>query len=81
MRLSFNGRCTLESVHLLWHVRTDDLHREDAKLIGVFRSHTSAATAASSLRTKPGFSEHPSGFEIVSYELDEVNWREGFLSE
>lgn len=71
----------MESVHLLWHIRDDDSYQEDAKLVGVFRSVALAEKAANELRAKPGFAEHPTGFEVVSYELDQVNWNEGFVSE
>lgn len=68
----------METVYLLWHVRGDDEYKENAKLIGVFPSDDLARAATVTLRLKPGFREHPDGFEIKAYELGQVHWQDGF---
>jgi homoserine kinase type II len=66
-------------VHLLWHVRSDDEHAEDAKLIGVYSSPEAAATAVTRLKAKAGFTDHPNGFQTDEYAVDEDHWTEGFV--
>ncbi|WP_193790684.1 DUF7336 domain-containing protein [Sphingomonas hengshuiensis] len=69
----------MEHVYLLYHAREDDEYREDAKLIGVYRSATLAEQAISRLSTLPGFSDYPAGFEIDKMRLDQDHWEEGFV--
>ncbi|WP_199560110.1 DUF7336 domain-containing protein [Sphingomonas psychrotolerans] len=69
----------MEHVYLLHHVREDDEYREDAKLIGVYRSHASAKHAIDRLSSQPGFRDYPAGFEIGKYALDQDHWEEGFV--
>ena len=68
----------MESVYVLHHVRADDEHGNDAKLIGVYRSNASAEVAVKRLRTLPGFRDYPNGFSIDLYLLDKDYWAEGF---
>ena len=70
----------METVHLLWHIRSDDEYGENAKLIGVYRTAVDARGAIERLRTQPGFSDYPSGFEINAYELNKDHWTEGFIN-
>jgi len=70
----------MDSVFVLHHVRTDDEYGDDAKLIGVYRSHEAAAAAVTRLSDRPGFRDHPSGFQIDAYPLDQDHWAEGFVS-
>jgi hypothetical protein len=53
---------------------------DDAKLIGVYSSPSRAEAAAKRLRQAPGFCDHPDGFTIDPYPVDEDHWREGFGS-
>ncbi|WP_294296751.1 hypothetical protein [uncultured Sphingomonas sp.] len=66
-------------VHLLWHVRSDDEDAEDAKLIGVYSTPDAAMAAVARLRLRPGFSDHPDGFQTDEYDVDQDNWTEGFV--
>lgn len=66
--------------HLLWHVREDDAHKDDAKLIGVYSSGEAASAAITRLNDQPGFRDHVAGFEIDAYEIDKDHWAEGFVS-
>ena len=67
-----------DQVHVLHHVRDDDVHADDAKLIGVYRSLTAAEAAIARLVDQPGFRDHPEGFRVDVYGLDQDHWREGF---
>jgi hypothetical protein len=66
-------------VFLLWH--THELEgNADEKLIGVCASEDDAKAAIARVSDKPGFAEHPSGFEICEYELGKDHWTEGFAA-
>jgi homoserine kinase type II len=67
-------------VYLLWHVRSDDDHGDDAKLVGVYSSDASAQAAIERKKAFPGFADYPDGFEIARYEIDRDAWSEGFVS-
>jgi hypothetical protein len=74
------GRRKVDSVFLLWHVHHIADGNDDEKLIGVYRTEDEAGAAISRLRDKPGFSQTPDGFQIVSYTLNEDHWTEGYVS-
>jgi uncharacterized protein YegP (UPF0339 family) len=63
----------------LWHLRYDGREDHD-KLLGVYSSREKAEEALASLRDKPGFRDHPDGFEILDGAIDETFWLEGFSS-
>ena len=65
------------SVFLLWHVRDED-DAETAKLVGIYSSRENATEAIQRKLAFPGFRDHPDGFSIDSYTLDEEAWSEGF---
>jgi hypothetical protein len=71
----------MNKVYLLHHVRSDDEYGGDAKLVGVYRSPEAAAAATSRLSVQPGFRDHPHGFQIDAYTLDQDHWCEGFSFE
>lgn len=64
----------MEPVYLLWHN-----HRQNHLLIGVYPDEASARAAIERVAGKPGFAEHPEGFEISPYELGRDHWTEGFV--
>jgi hypothetical protein len=68
------------SVHLLMHVRSDDEDGESAKMIGVYSSESAARAAIERVMSQPGFADHPDGFHIDEYEIDQDNWSGGFIS-
>lgn len=68
----------MDRVFVLHHVRKDDEHGDDAKMIGVYRSDAAAEAAIARLSAQPGFTEHPAGFTVAAYELDQDHWTEGF---
>lgn len=66
-------------VYLLWHAQ--DLEEEtDVKLLGVYSSQQKAEAARLRASDKPGFREHPEGFHIGRYEIDQDCWTEGFVT-
>lgn len=68
----------METVFVLHHVRSDDEHGDDAKLIGVYRTEVEAKAATGRLSSQPGFVHHPDGWHIDRYVLDQDHWVEGF---
>ena len=69
----------IDSVYLLYHLRKDDDESDtQLLLIGAYRSEDDAKAAIERLKSKPGFSKHPDGFEYHAYELGVENWSEGF---
>ena len=67
------------SVHVLWHIRSDDKDGDNPKLIGVYRTDSDARAAIARLVDKPGFCDHPNGFEVAEYPLNKDHWEEGFI--
>lgn len=78
-------------VYLLWHMRPlegqEDLDSEmnyietDDKLCGVYSTKALAQNARSQLTTQPGFSSYPDAFLIDEYEVDQLQWTEGFVTD
>lgn len=75
----------MDSVFLRWHQfefrnnKSEDLE-ERAKLIGAYRSKASSQDAIGRVKDQPGFREHPDGFVIDEYSLDQDHWEEGFVT-
>ena len=68
------------AVWLAWHEYESDGCKE-FKLIGVFSTREAAESAIDVRRAKPGFADHPEGFEIRSYVLDrDAAWIDGFIT-
>lgn len=63
----------------LWHDRYDGRQDHD-KLLGVYSCRAEAEKALALLRDKPGFRDHPDGFEILEGPIDQTFWLEGFAS-
>ena len=73
-----NTLCFMK-VFLAWH-EYDNQGRDEAKLLGVFSTHEHAEAAIEARRDKPGFIDHPEGFEIAEVTVDyDQEWMEGFL--
>jgi hypothetical protein len=66
------------NVFLLWHVHEFEDQDDDEKLLGVFSSEDKAKESIVFYSSQPGFIEHPDGFIIVKYAIDELEWKEGF---
>ena len=67
-------------VYILWHVRAAGVNGGDAKLIGAYREEAGAQAAVARLLARPGFRDHPTGFQISICELDKDHWADGFIS-
>lgn len=53
---------------------------EQVKFIGVYSTHAEAEMAIERLRHKKGFINHPAGFDISEYTLNEDHWATGFVT-
>ena len=67
----------MSKVYLLEH--TVDNKPERMKIIGIFSSENDAKKAIEQLSNQQGFESTKDGFNIDEYELDKLNWTEGFV--
>ncbi len=67
----------MSKVYLLEH--TVDYKCERMKFIVIFSSENGAKKAIEQLSSKQGFESTKNGFNIDEYELDKLNWSEGFV--
>ncbi len=75
------GRLPLmDEVFVLQHERQLD-GCDEVKFIGAYRSAQLAQGAIDRLRLQPGFKDHPNGFTVNRYSIDEDNWTEGFVTD
>jgi hypothetical protein len=65
-------------VYLLWHVLGVEGGDDNAKLLGVYSTEERAKERITRSAEQPGFRDTPEGFEIVEYEVDLDEWREGY---
>jgi hypothetical protein len=84
------GDTSSVDVYLLWHMRPlegqedldpqqDYIETED-KVCGVFSTPNQAEDARQKLLKQPGFRDYPDAFYLASYELDKIEWTEGFVT-
>lgn len=72
----------MDRVYVVYHSYGDEEDiDENRKLIGYFSSPVLAQQAIDTVRTQPGFRDHPNGFEVLDEPVDTVGWDEGFISE
>lgn len=64
---------------MLWFTHTYSDDREDELLIGVYESSEAAEAAQSRVSGKQGFIDHPEGFEIGEYTLNQDHWQDGYI--
>jgi hypothetical protein len=57
-----------------------DVEFETIKLIGIYSSRKKAVDAVTKYQQRPGFSEHPFGFSIDEYQIDQDYWEEGYIT-
>jgi hypothetical protein len=70
----------IETVFVLWHDYERPDQEENIKMLGVYSDKVKAEQAKSKAITKPGFIDHPDGFHIDEYRIDEPHWTEGFVT-
>ena len=71
----------MKYVYLLWYTTQADTYADDCLLLGVYSSKKVAQQKIDShYSTQAGFRDHPEGFEISEYEIDHMEWTEGFRS-
>ena len=76
----------MSHVFLLWHMRplddteTDEVGETDDKLCGVFSSRREACDVRRQSVTLDGDRDTPEDFLIDEYEVDRVQWEQGFVS-
>lgn len=63
-------------VYVLHHMISDD--ETTTKMIGVFKDEDTVLKAIEELSSKPGFRDHPSGFQYGPYMLNMKYWGDGF---
>lgn len=66
-------------VYVLQHSYSVSEQYDEAKMIGVYSTREQAELAIARLRAMSGFRDHPDGFNIDPYELDQAAWEEGFV--
>jgi len=71
----------MKTLFVVFHVRNVDVESDTIKLIGIYSSKKKATDAVTRYQQKPGFSEHPIGFSIDEYHVDEDYWKEGYITE
>jgi homoserine kinase type II len=67
-------------VFVICHTHEFEDGSEYYKLIGVFSAIETAEEAMYALSSLPGFADYPDGFTIDKYIIDEINWKEGFIT-
>lgn len=66
-------------VYFLYHVHVDPVSgRRRAKTIGTFSSEELARIAMEDVGKRPGFRDHPDGWDIRRRTVDKTSWTEGF---
>ena len=67
-------------VYVVQHERLVGDGSEDVKFVGVFSTNDIAQSAIEQLGMQEGFRECRDGFSIDEYELDAIQWQEGFVT-
>jgi hypothetical protein len=71
----------MKTLFVVFHEHDTDVQPDTSKLIGIYSSQERATDAVARYQQKPGFSEHPFGFSIDEYLVDEDHWKEGYITE
>ena len=70
----------MKYVFVLWHSYELNDGEEDSKLLGIYSSASIANEKTNEYKKLTGFSDHPSMFEVVKYEIGVDHWQEGFVT-
>lgn len=63
-----------------WHMRVDAEGRDFDKQLGIYSTQDNAESGLALLRDRPGFRDHPDGFEILDGTMDRTGMTEGFIT-
>ncbi|GLJ00315.1 hypothetical protein [Sphingobium sp. BS19] len=72
------------NIYLVKHAHSIEYSGDDifeSKIIGIFSSKLKAEEAVKILKNKPGFVDYPDDFIIDDYEIDVIEWDQGFIKE
>jgi len=67
-------------LHLIWQELEDADGREEIRLVGIYSSEAKAEAALAEVRRQPEFRDHPESLAIYGDALDEIDWREGYVT-
>jgi hypothetical protein len=67
----------MKSVFVVQH---ENPHTEDVKFIGAFSSFETAQAAIKEVSQSKGFIDLKKSFFIDEYKIDEIHWKEGFVT-
>jgi hypothetical protein len=67
-------------VFVVQHCHVQDDGEEDVKFIGAYSTKRRADAAVRRLLVQPGFRDAPDGFSVSTYEMDQDNWVEGYVT-
>ncbi len=70
----------MKMVYVVQHEVLHEDGTENVKFIGVFGCTERAQAAVEQLSVQAGFRDCQEGFSIDKYEVDAVQWREGFAT-
>ncbi len=70
----------MTEVYALWHRHEDEMGYDHDTMLGIYSTRQKAEQALAMLRDKPGFVDHPGGFEIDDCTLDKTALVEGFVT-
>jgi uncharacterized protein YdaU (DUF1376 family) len=65
-------------IYLLSHDYETPTSLDNGALLGIYASEADARKAKEQLVLMPGFNEHPNGFHIDRYKINEDHWTAGF---
>ncbi|MGH7059360.1 MAG: hypothetical protein ACREFH_03135 [Stellaceae bacterium] len=69
-----------QDYYALWHFRVGDKGHDYDKLLGIYSTQQKAESAVMLLRGKPGFRDHPDGFEILDGLMNQTGMIDGFIT-
>lgn len=78
-KIKSNKKNVFKYVYLLQHSYEID-EVEETKILGIFISKAKANAAIKYFIQQPGFKDYPNDFYIDKYLINEIQWKEGFIS-
>ncbi|MBR1374834.1 MAG: hypothetical protein IJ566_01960 [Cardiobacteriaceae bacterium] len=69
---------TIPYVYILWHYYETENYDDVIKLLGIFSSYELAKEAEERCKKLPGFKSLPYYFDIDAYQINQMQWTEGF---